>query len=220
MINKSKGIPIWRKIGYGMGEAGSQLSFTLITSYLTVYYSDVVGLTAVAISVIMLVARIWDAINDPMFGVIAENTHTKWGRFRPYIIFGAPVLALFNCLTFLNLDIPGVWKILWCGFTYIGCGMAFTAVNLSVGCLANSMTTVNRERVSLNAYKGVISGLTTVIINAVTMPLILYFGNQSTSSSRGYFMAAVIFSVASVPCLWICAASSKEVVSSGRRQKR
>lgn len=110
------------------------------------------------ISMIMLIARIWDALNDPMFGSIAENTQSKWGRFRPYILYGAPILALFNCLTFLNLDIPNGWKAIWCGFTYIGCGMAYTAVNISVGCLANSMTAVNTQRVSLNAFRGVMGG--------------------------------------------------------------
>ena len=126
----NKKLSVLTKIGYSFGEIGSQCSWTLISSYLTVFYTDVVGLTPVAISAIMLIARIWDAVNDPMFGAIAENTHTKWGRFRPYILWGAPILALFNCLTFLNLDVPNSWKAIWCGFTYIGCGMAYTAVNI------------------------------------------------------------------------------------------
>ncbi len=220
ITNKSGKLSVWTKIGYGMGEAGSQFSFTLISSYLTIFYSDVVGLAPAAISIIMLVARVWDAVNDPMFGAIAENTRTRLGRFRPYILLGAPVLALFNCLTFLKLDLPDEWKILWCAFTYIGCGMAYTVVNISVGCLANSMTAVNKERVSLNAYKGVISGISAMIINAFTMPLILHFGNQSTSSARGYFMAAVIFSIVSVVCFWICAGTSREVIKPKREQRR
>ena len=109
-------IPIKNKIGYGMGEAGSQLSWALVSSYLSVYYTDVVGLTPAVISIIMLVARVWDAFNDPMFGSIAENTRTKWGRFRPYILWGAPILALFNCLTFLNLDISLGATAFWCAW--------------------------------------------------------------------------------------------------------
>lgn len=213
-------ILVLKKIGYGLGEAGSQFSFTLISSYLTVFYSDVVGLTTGAISIIMLAARIWDALNDPMFGAIAENTHTKLGRFRPYIIFGAPVLCLFNCLTFLNLDISYGWKVFWCVFTYMGCDVAYTAVNISVGCLANSMTAVNKERISLNAYKGVLSGVAALVINAVTMPIILYFGNGSTSSDRGYFMAALVFSAIAIICFWICGGSSKEVIEPRLEQRR
>lgn len=212
-------LPVFTKIGYSFGEIGSQCSWTLISSYLTVFYTDVVGLTPLVISVIMLSARIWDAINDPMFGAIAENTHTKWGRFRPYLLWGAPVLALFNCLTFLNLDIPGSWKSIWCGFTYIACGMAYTAVNISVQCLANCMTASNQERVSLNAIKGIGSGLIQMVISAVTMPMILYFGGGSVSSEKGYFMAALVFSIVCIPCFWVCFASTKEILGGSEKKE-
>lgn len=214
-VNVNKKLPMLTKIGYSFGEIGSQCSWTLISSYLTVFYTDVVGLTPAVISIIMLVARIWDAVNDPMFGAIAENTKTRWGRFRPYILWGAPLLALFNCLTFLNLDIPNSWKAIWCAVTYIGCGMAYTAVNISTQCLANCMTASNEERVSLNAIKGIGSGLIQMVISAVTMPLILHFGNGSAASEKGYFMAAVIFSIVCLPCFWVCFASTKEII--GRR---
>lgn len=205
-------ISFLRKVGYGFGELGSSLSWTMISSYLTVFYTDVVGLTPLIISAIMLGARIWDAINDPMFGAIAETTESKWGRFRPYIIYGAPVLALFGSLTFLNLDIPMFWKIVWCTFTYVGCGMAYTAVNISVGSFANSITANNDERVQLNAFRGAMGSVAGVLMSAATMPLILFFGNGSTSSGNGYFWAAVIFSVISIPAFWICAFSNKEVI--------
>ena len=209
-----------QKIGYGMGEAGSQFSWTLISSYLTLYYTDVVGLSPAIISMLMLVARIWDAVNDPMFGAIAETTRSKLGRYRPFILFGAPVLALFNSLTFLNLHIPYIWKILWCGCTYIGCGMAYTAVNLSVGCLANTMTADNRERVSLNAFRGIVGNIVTMLVNAVTVPIILFFGHGSTSSETGYFGAAVVFSIISIPCFWSCVCFTRERIGHERVQRR
>lgn len=214
----NKKLPVAVKIGYSFGEIGSQCSWTLISSYLTIYYTDVVGLTPIVVSAIMLIACIWDAVNDPMFGSIAENTHTRWGRFRPYILWGAPFLALFNCLSFLNLDIPNGWKTIWCGVTYIACGMAYTAVNISIQCVANCMTASNRERVSLNAFKGIGSGLIQMVISAAMMPMILYFGGGSTSSSRGYFMSAVVFSIISLPCFFICFLSTKEVLSFGKKR--
>ena len=82
-MNEEKKLSWKSIIGYGFGEAGTQFSWTLVSSYLTVFYTDVVGLTPVVISAIMLIARIWDAINDPMFGTIAEqHTHTRWGRSK------------------------------------------------------------------------------------------------------------------------------------------
>lgn len=200
-----------------MGEMGSQFSWAMVSSYLTIYYTDVVGLAPSVISAIMLAARIWDAVNDPMFGAIAESTQSPWGRFRPYILFGSPFLALFSCLMFLNLSVDGGWKVLWCTATYLCCDLAYTVVNISVGCLANSMTPVNSQRVSLNAFKGVMGSFTSLVVGAVTMPLILYFGNQSVSSGRGYFIVALIYSCVSIPLFLICFFSAKESVKVKRQ---
>ncbi|MFR1828018.1 MAG: MFS transporter [Clostridium butyricum] len=86
-------------ICYGFGDLASQFIWTFVGSYLTIFYTDVVGLTPIIVSAIMLGARIWDAVNDPLMGAIAERTRTKWGRFRPYIAFGCPALALFGVMT-------------------------------------------------------------------------------------------------------------------------
>lgn len=203
-----------------MGEAGCQFSWALISSYLIVYYTDAVGLSAAVISTIMLIARIWDAINDPMFGNIAENhTHTRWGRFRPYILFGAPLLAIFNCLTFWNLNISMGAKAVWCALTYIGCGMIYTAVSISVGSVPNSMTTSNKDRVTLQSSRNIIGNIASLIINAIAMPMILYFGNGDTGSGKGYFLSALVFSILCIPCLLICFGSIREVIVPDRMKK-
>lgn len=193
MSDKEKKLKWYTKIAYGFGEVGSQFSWGMISSYLTLFYTDVVGLAPSLISCIMIIARVWDAVNDPMFGAIAENTNTKWGRFRPYILFGCPVLALFNCLAFLNLDIPRIWKTFWCIFTYIGCGMAYTAVNISVGCLTNSMTSCNNERVSLNAVRGAMGSAGGMVLGGTAMPLILHYSKNSVSYGNSFFITALIF---------------------------
>ena len=128
------------KFGYGFGELGSQFSWWIISGYLTLFYTDVVGMMPVVVSAIMLIARIWDAVNDPMFGSIAENSNFKLGRYRAWILLGFPFLVLFNCLVFLNLDIAVNWKAIWCGTTYILFAMAYTVVSISTGALANNMT--------------------------------------------------------------------------------
>lgn len=212
-------LPMWRKIGYGLGESASGLSFTMISSYLTVFYSDVVGLTPAVISIVMLIARVWQAICDPVFGSIAENTNTKWGRYRPYILIGAPLLALFNCLTFLNLDIPSSAKAFWCCLTYLLSATAYSFANGAVTCVVNSLTSINEERVSCNAVKGVVSGASNMILSAVTMPLILFFGAGDAASSKGYFMTALVFSVCALPLFLACFASTKEVIGGGQVKK-
>ena len=89
-------------ICYGFGDLASQFVWTFVGSYLTLFYTDVVGLAPAIVSVIMMGARIWDGVNDPMMGAIAERTRSRFGRFRPYIAFGCPFLALFGVLTFTN----------------------------------------------------------------------------------------------------------------------
>lgn len=205
-------LSMMQKIGYGMGEAGSTLSFTMIGSYLTVFYSDVVGLAPGIISIIMLIARIWQALCDPLFGGIAENTRSKHGRYRPYLLYGAPLLAILSTLTFLNLNIPNGAKAFWCIATYIGCCTAYSFVNGAVACVVNSLTSINSERVSANAVKGIISSVFGILVNAVTMPMLMMFGGGNTTSSTGYFFTALVFSVISVPCFLICFKSTKEVI--------
>ena len=220
MSDKEKKLKWYTKIAYGFGEVGSQFSWGMISSYLTLFYTDVVGLAPSLISCIMIIARVWDAVNDPIFGAIAENTNTKWGRFRPYILFGCPVLALFNCLAFLNLDIPRIWKTFWCIFTYIGCGMAYTAVNISVGCLTNSMTSCNNERVSLNAVRGAMGSAGGMVLGGTAMPLILHYSKNSVSYGNSFFITALIFSMISIPCMLICGIFTRETVFVKRQQRR
>jgi len=99
---------------YGLGNFASQLSWTMVGTYLSLFYTDVFGLTPMAVSLLMLVAKVWDGINDPMMGTLMERTHTKWGRFRPYIFIGAPLLVVFTVLTFTVPDFggsasPAIW---------------------------------------------------------------------------------------------------------------
>ncbi|RHR21296.1 MFS transporter [Clostridium sp. AF19-22AC] len=209
-----------RRIAYALGGAGSQFSWMMISTYLTVFYTDVVGLTPMVISMIMLGARIWDAINDPMFGAIAENTKSRWGRYRPYILFGAPVLAIFSALCFLNLDISMPGKIAWCTVTYVLCGMAYTAVNISTASIVNSMTTKVGERVVLISYSNFFMSAAAMLLNAIAMPIILFFGNGSTSSGNGYFYAALLFAVVSLSCFWICGIYSKELIGNVNEKKQ
>ena len=116
---------------YGFGDMASQFVWTFVGSYLTIFYTDIVGLTPVVISMIMLGARIWDAVNDPMMGAIAERTRSKFGRFRPYIAFGCPILAILGVLTFTN-PFGGSSKlgVIWAAATYIIAGMVYTLVNI------------------------------------------------------------------------------------------
>lgn len=202
--------------GYCSIEVGNQFVWTMISTYLSIFYTDVVGLAPAVVSMIFLVARIWDAVNDPMMGAITERTHTKWGKFRPYLIFGAPVVAILSILTFVKIDASTPAMIAYAVITYIGCGMAYTVVCISQGGLVNVMTRNIQTRVQLNALRQMGSGITGLIISAVAMPLILLWGNGSTSSAAGYFRTNILFAILGCVCVMFGGIVCKERISSAK----
>lgn len=198
-MNKKMGII--ERAGYCSLEVGLQFVWTMISTYLAVFYTDVVGLTPFVASAIMLVARIWDGVNDPMMGVIAEKTNTRFGKYRPYLIFAAPILALTSILTLSKTGASGGAAIAYAAVTYILCGMSYTAVSISQGSIVNVMTRDSQTRVQLNALRQMGSGITGLILGAIAMPMILYFGHGSTSSASGYLYTNIIFAVIGMSCI-------------------
>lgn len=196
--------------GYAFGEIGGQFSWYMINSYLMIFYTDIVGLTAGAISLIMLIARIWDAINDPMMGIICDRTNTRWGKFRPYIMYAPPFLAIFNVLTFTVFPLEGTVKMIVCLLCYIGVGMLFTATSTAYASLVNVVTKDSHARAVLGASRNFGNALSATILSAIAMPLILLLGNGERATAKGYFFTAIVFSLISIPCYWITAAICKE----------
>ena len=208
---------------FSFGEIGLQFGWTFLGTYLSVFYTDVVGLTPLAVSIIMLVARIWDAVNDPMMGVIAERTRTKWGRFRPYIGFAAPILAAFIILCFTNPFGGGASsaRITYAAITYIIAGMVYTAVCVPYAAMPGVMTKSANERTKLNAGRSFGQNAGMIIINACSAGLLLFFsGTTDVPNGRGYLMTAVIYVVIMVVMLLACFFSSKEQIIPTREEVR
>ena len=163
-----------------------------------------------------MIARIWDAINDPMMGQIADRTNTRWGRFRPYLYFAPPFLAIFNILTFTVFPIQGFAKVLLCGACYIGAGMAYTACSIAYQALLNVIAVDSRVRQLLATARSTGASIIGIILSMVAMPLILRFSSavneagEPMADGHGYFVATVIFSLILIPVFWICATICKE----------
>lgn len=197
---------------YGCGDFASNLCWTFIGSYLSVFYTDVVGMAPAVASAIMLIAKIWDGINDPMFGAIAERTNTKKGRFRPYIFYGAPFLAVLSVLAFTTFG-KGNTAIVWAAVTYIGCGMLYTVVNLSYGSLSTVMTTDAGDIAQLNSYRMMGTNLSSVLLNAITAPLLMKFSGGAEGYTAGaYTKVALLFAICALPLFYFVYASCKETV--------
>ena len=203
-------------MGYGLGEGACQMSWYMINNYLNIFYTDIVGLSGAAISAIVLIVGIWDAINDPMMGQIADRTNTRWGRFRPYLYFAPPFLAIFNILTFTVFPIQGFAKVLLCGACYIGAGMAYTACSIAYQALLNVIAVDSRVRQLLATARSTGASIIGIILSMVAMPLILHFSSavndagEAMADGHGYFITTVIFSLILIPVFWICATICKE----------
>lgn len=197
---------------YAMGEVGCQLSWYMINTYLTIFYTDIVGLSASAISLIFVVARIWDAINDPMMGAVCDKTKTRFGKFRPYIMFSPIFLAVFNILTFTVFPVTGALKVIVCMVCYIGAGMAYTALCIPYQGLVNLIAKDSQVRMNYASCRAIGSGAISMVLSAVAMPLILYFGHSENPTASGYFYTTILFSILLIPCCLLCAWKCKEVV--------
>lgn len=198
-------------LAYGCGDFASNLCWTFIGSYLSVFYTDVVGMAPAAASAIMLIAKIWDGVNDPMFGAIAERTNTKKGRFRPYIFYGAPILAVLSVLAFTTFG-KGTSAILYAGITYIACGMMYTVVNLSYGSLSTVMTTDPEDIAQLNSFRMMGTNLSAVLLNAITPILLVKFSGGQQYTAGAYTRCAIIFAICALPLFYFLYANCKEVI--------
>ena len=210
---KSKtGLPLGSTIAYAIGSSGANVSFYMINNYLMLFYTDIVTLSAAAISAIMLIARIWDAVNDPMMGMIEDRTRTRWGKFRPWLMIGPPFLAIFNLLTFTAFPLQGATKAIVCGICYIFAGMAYTVVQVAINGLVNRITNDSQAKMNVIAIAQIANQIGQVIIAAVLMPVILHFSaNHEVADAHGYFMGTLFAAIVTVPMIWIAAWKCREV---------
>jgi sugar (glycoside-pentoside-hexuronide) transporter len=202
-------------ICYGLGDLASQFIWTFVGSYLTIFYTDVVGFTPAVVFAIMMIARIWDAVNDPMMGSIAENSRSRFGRFRPWIAFGCPFLAVFAVLTFANMG-NSRSGIIFSALIYIAAGMLYTLVNIPYSSLAAVMTEDPKQRTLIGTSRSVGMNIGMIIVNSCSASLALYFSGSGAevATGHGYMMTAIVYSIIAVPLFLIVFVTSKEVIAS------
>jgi GPH family glycoside/pentoside/hexuronide:cation symporter/probable glucitol transport protein GutA len=222
---QGRGIPkltLLSKVSYGLGDFASNLSWTFISGYFAIFLTDVAGIEAVIVSAILLVTKIWDGINDPMFGAIAERTKSRHGRFRPWILYGCPFLAIANVLCFTVPFQAAVMKIIWGIIGYLLVDLFYTVVNLSYGALSTVMTYDPKERTELNAWRMIGTNIGAVFLNLISMPLIIYFsgvGDGKTILPKGYTITTVIYAVIALPLFLLLFFTSREVVKPVEEKK-
>jgi GPH family glycoside/pentoside/hexuronide:cation symporter len=169
-------LSVKEKVGYSLGDTASHFVWDMVGFWLLFFYTDVYGISAAVAGTIMLVARFWDMAIDPVIGVISDRTNTRWGKFRPYILFGAIPYAILAILTFTTPDFGETGKILYAGATYILLMTAYASINLPYSALGAVMTDDTYERAGLNTYRFIAGFTGQLIVTGLALTLAKFFG--------------------------------------------
>lgn len=191
------------KLAFGFGDVGCNFVWTTVSSFLTLYYTDSVGLSAAVVGTIMLLTRLLDGITDLGFGTILDRTHTRWGKARPWILWSTPMMAVGLILLFnvpMGLETTG--KIVYASLSYVFvAAFAYTASNLSYNALLSLMTNDQQTRASASTIRFICTMITAITISSITIPLVKNFGWGTTS---------IIYAVLSVGAFMITFFGTKE----------
>ena len=160
------------------------------------FYTDTFGISAAAAGTLLLVARFWDAIFDPLMGVIADRTNTRWGKFRPWILWTAVPFGIMGFLAFSTPDLSPSGKLIYAYVTYIVLMTVYSANNLPYSALSGVMTGDVVERTSLSSYRFVFAMLAAVAIQGLALPMVKHFGQGD--SAKGYQWTMGIFCILAV----------------------
>ena len=218
MIDMSTKLALKEKIGYGLGDTASHFVWDMVGFWILIFYTDTFGISAAAAGTIMLVARVWDMISDPLMGIIADRTNTRWGKFRPYILWMALPYSVLAVLTFTTPDLGQTGKIIYAGVTYMMLMTVFTAINLPYSSLGAVMTSDSYERAGLNSYRFIFAFIGQFIVTGTALTLAKYFGNGD--SAKGYQYTLILFAIVSFILFMITFKSTKERVEPPKAQKQ
>lgn len=201
-------------LGYGLGSLGKDLALGVIGSYLLIFYTDVLGISSVAAGVIFLVTKIWDAINDPMMGALADRSpRTKFGKYRPYILFTAVPLSVLCVMCFLSPDFSVSGKVAYAAITYTLTGMVFTAYDVPLWAMVPSLTNDEGTKNKLIAVARTFTTVAMMVASAAAFDMIVKLGGGTEVENLrvGYPKFMAIIGVISVIFAVITFMSTKEV---------
>ncbi|MDX1506963.1 MAG: MFS transporter [Woeseiaceae bacterium] len=216
MAGESEKLKFSEKLGYGLGDTASNFYFQVFNIFLLYYYTDVFGLAAAAVGTMFLVTKIIDAVSDPVMGLIADRTESRWGKFRPYILWGAIPYAVMGYAMFAGPDLSDTGKLVYAYVTYTLMMLAYTAINVPYSALMGVISPVSMERTKVASFRFICAFAAAWLIGTFVTPLknILGGGNEAL----GFKLTMAIFAVASVALFWICFATTKERVHAVREK--
>ena len=210
-------LPFREKFGYSLGDAGANFVFQMMIVFQTAFYTDVMGLGAAAVGWMLLLVRFSDAITDPIMGAIADRTNTRWGKFRPWLIWSAiPFALLFVAAYTVPEGMSGTGRLVYSVITYAVLMMAYTMNNAPYSALNGVMTSNSSERTSLSQYRFFSAMVAAFVVQGLTLPLVAKFSDgtteDATKNPHGWMVTISIFAIISIVFFVITFFSAKERV--------
>ena len=177
-------LSVVEKVGYGLGDTAANFIFQTMVMFQLAFYTDTFGITAAAAGTLLVVVRVWDAIFDPIMGVVADRTNTRWGKFRPWVLWTAVPFGIMGFLAFMTPDLSPGGKLVYAYLTYIVLMMVYSANNLPYSALSGVMTGDLGERTSLSSYRFVCAMIAQLVIQGLALPMVHHFGQGN--NAKGY----------------------------------
>jgi sugar (glycoside-pentoside-hexuronide) transporter len=194
-----------------MGDFGCNFSYSLVQGYLMYFMSDVAMINIGVAGTVQLVSRGWDAINDPIVGAMADKTKSRWGRYRPWVLFAAIPMLITNVMTFTtNLSWSQTFRTIWTLAAYFILVLLYTMVNIPYSAMPTALTLDANDRAKFASMRMTFAFLAMTILSFFTLRVVQWVGQGN--DQRGFQLGAIIFSAIALPCFIICFASQREVV--------
>jgi GPH family glycoside/pentoside/hexuronide:cation symporter len=204
----TKKLSIKEKLGYGLGDTASNIVFQMVANFMLIFYTDVYGLSAAAAGTLLLAVRLFDGFTDPIMGGVADRTRSRWGSYRPYLLFLAIPYGVVAVLAFITPDFDSTGKLIYAYITYGLLMTCYTAINIPYGALGAVMVSDPKERTSLQSYRFAMAMAALVVIVWAIPKLVEFFGNGN--DQRGYPLAMVFMGTLAAICFLLCFKYTKE----------
>lgn len=207
---RQKKVTLLEKIGFGMGDAGCNMSFAAVVMYLSYFYTDIYGLSPALVGVIFITMRVIDAVTDPIMGFVADRTRTRWGKYRPYLLWVPIPLAISIFLLFTTPDWSDGAKVVYAFATYFLMSVLYTSVSIPYCSLGGVVTDDHKARVSFQSWRFFFAGVAYLILTGSLLPLVELLG--AGDEARGFQLTMGLMGIIALFMFGFCFATTRERV--------
>lgn len=217
MNNNTQKLSMKEKLGYGFGDLASVLYWQTFMLYFTYFYTDVFLLPAGIAATMFLISRIFDGVNDPLMGILADRTKTKYGKFRPYLLWLCVPFAIAGVLVFSTPNFGLNGKIIWAYSTFILIMVLYTGINIPYTSLLGVISADSKERTSVSSIKFIFAFAAGIIVSATLLPMARSLGGGN--DAKGWQLSFVVYGIAAIAFFLIAFRSTRERVQPPKAQK-